>query len=101
MNGFIKSIEKKKKILVEKPATLNFAEIKDIKHNYYNNKVFFVEAFMYSYHPQILKVIDLIKNNIIGKLISMDTVFGKDILTKKNFFGFKKRKKINIRRQKV
>ena len=91
----IKCIEKKKKILVEKPATLNFAEIKDIKKNYYDNKVFFVEAFMYSYHPQILKVIDLLKNNAIGKLIFMDTVFGKDVLAKKNFFGFKKRKKIN------
>ena len=49
---------------------------------------------MYRYHPQILKVIELLKKNVIGKLISMDSVFGIDILTKKNFFGFKIKKKL-------
>ena len=91
----IECIKNNKKVLVEKPATVNFSEIKNIKDFHYNEDLFFAEAFMYSYHPQILKVIDLLKNNTIGKLISMDTVFGKDVLTKKNFFGFKKIKKIN------
>jgi predicted dehydrogenase len=92
----VKSIKNKKKILVEKPATVNFLEIEDIKKNYYNEDVFFAEAFTYSFHPQIIKVIELLKNNIIGKLESMETFFGKNILTKKNFFGFIKKKKIDI-----
>ena len=91
----IKAIENKKKILVEKPVTSSFAQIKDIKDKHYNKNLFFAEAFMYRYHPQILNVIDLINKRAIGDLVSMESFFGKDILTKKNFFGFKRRKKLN------
>ena len=42
---------------------------------------------MYRYTPQILKVIELIKNDTIGKLVSMDSSFGVNLLTKKNIFG--------------
>jgi len=91
----LRCINYKKKILVEKPATLNFSEIKNIKDHYFNNKFFFAEGFMYRFHPQTLKVIELLKENKIGKLISMETYFGKNILTSKNFLGLKKRKKIN------
>ena len=52
---------------------------------------------MYMYHPQILKVIELIKQGEIGELISMDSNFGINILTKKNIFGFKKMKKLNTK----
>ena len=65
----IKCINYKKKILVEKPATLNFSEIKNIKNNYIEKKFFFSEGFMYRFHPQIFKVIELLKENKIGKLI--------------------------------
>ena len=88
-------IKNNKKVLVEKPATVNFSEIKNIKDFHYNKDVFFAEAFMYRYHPQISKVIELLNKNVIGKLISMDSVFGIDTLTKKNFFGFKIKKKLN------
>ena len=91
----IECIKNNKKVLVEKPATVNFSEIKNIKDFHYNKDVFFAEAFMYRYHPQILKVIELVNKDVIGKLISMDSVFGIDILTKKNFFGFKIKKKLN------
>ena len=37
----------------------------------------------------------MINKGKIGKLISMESTFGKDILTKKNFFGLKKKKKLN------
>ena len=88
----IECMKNNKKVLVEKPATVNFSEIKNIKDFHYNKDVFFAEAFMYRYHPQILKVIELLNKDVIGKLISMDSVFGIDILTKKNFFGFKIKK---------
>ena len=84
-----------KKVLVEKPATINSLEAKIIKKNYFNEKTFFSEALMYLYHPQTHKVLELIKSDEIGELISIETSFGRDILTKKNFFGFKKRKKID------
>jgi len=91
----VKCIEKGKKILVEKPATINFSQIKDIQNKLSNKNLLFSEGFMYRYHPQIIKLIELIKENIIGKIISMESFFGMDILTKKNLFGFKKQKKMN------
>ena len=87
--------KKKKKVLVEKPAAMNSLEILDIKKNYYNKTSFFAEGFMYMHHPQIKKIIELLNKEKIGKLTSMKSYFGKDILSKKNFFGFKRKKKLN------
>jgi len=91
----IECIENKKNILVEKPATINLSEIEEIQALLFKKNLFFSEAFMYLYHPQILKVINLLNKNSIGKIISMESFFGVDILTKKNFLGFKKIKKID------
>ena len=91
----IKCLDEKKKVLVEKPATMNEAEIEEIKKRYIKEKFFVSEAFMYMYHPQILKVIELINQGEIGELVSMESNFGINILTKRNFFGFKKIKKLN------
>ena len=91
----IKCIKNDKNILVEKPATINYSEIKNIKSHLDNKNLFFSEGFMYLHHPQILKVISLIKENVIGKLISMNSSYGVNLLTKKNFFIFQKKKKID------
>ena len=85
----IKSIEKGKNILVEKPATVNFSQMENIKNNLKNKNIFFSEAFMYRYHPQISKVVDLLKNNVIGNLVSMESLFGFDALGRKKIFGIK------------
>ena len=90
-----KCLEKGKKVLVEKPVTMNSLEIIDIKKKYFDEEIFLSEAFMYMYHPQIKKTVELINEGEIGKLISMESNFGIDIITKKNFFGFKKKKKLN------
>ena len=91
----VKCIDRGKKVLVEKPATMNAVEIKAIKKKYINKEIFLNEAFMYMYHPQIKKTVELINQEEIGELISMESKFGNDILSKKNFFGFKKIKKAN------
>ena len=93
----MKCIEKKKRILVEKPAVINFNEIEKINKKLLGKNLLFVEGFMYRYHPQIKKLIELIKDEKIGKLLSMESMFGEDILTKKNWFGSRKNKKINIK----
>ncbi len=85
----MKSIEKGKNILVEKPATVNFSQMENIKNNLKDKNIFFSEAFMYRYHPQISKVIDLIKNKVIGNLVSMESFFGFDAIRKKKIFGIK------------
>ena len=91
----IECIKNKKNILVEKPATLNFATAIDIKKNLENKNLFFAEAFMYRYLPQINLMINAIKNKEIGNLLSIETSFGMNLLTKKKFFLIKKKKKIN------
>ena len=91
----IKSIEKGKNILVEKPATVNLLQMENMKSNLKDKNIFFSEAFMYRYHPQILKVIDLLKNKVIGNLVSMESFFGFDALGKKKIFGIKLKKKPN------
>ena len=91
----VKSIKSKKHVLVEKPATLNFKEIIDIEKNLINEKLFFGEAFMYRYLPQIKLVLDIIKNNEIGNPLFMKSSFGINLLTKRKFLFFKKKKRID------
>ena len=91
------SIKNNKNTLVEKPATLNFEEAKNIKKILLDKNIFFGEAFMYRYHPQINYILNLIEGNEIGNLISMESSFGNNILSKKNFFFLiKKRKSIKV-----
>ena len=85
----MRSIEKEKNILVEKPATVNFLQMTNIKNNLKDKNIFFSEAFMYRYHPQISKVVDLLKNDVIGNLVSMESLFGFDALGRKKIFGIK------------
>ena len=89
----IKSIDKKKNILVEKPAFMNLSETENIKKKIDKSKIFFTEGFMYRFTPQILKVVELLKTDVIGEPISMISNFGTNLLTKKNIFGFNKKKK--------
>ena len=91
----LKAIKNNKNILVEKPATVNLSEAREIKKYLEKTNIFFSEAFMYRYHPQTRSVIDIIRNNKIGNLLSMKTSFGINILTKKKLFIFTKKKKIN------
>lgn len=88
-------IDQEKNVLVEKPALSNVKESQDLLKFLENKSFFLVEGFMYRFHPQINIIIDLIKNHAIGELLSMESYFGSDILTKKNFLGFKLRKKPN------
>ena len=91
-----KSIERKKNILIEKPAFMDLAETESIKKKVLNGNFFFSESFIYRYTPQIFQVLELLKNNTIGEPISMLSNYGTNLLTKKNIFGFSKKKKINI-----
>jgi scyllo-inositol 2-dehydrogenase (NADP+) len=86
-----KVIQKKKNVLVEKPATTNLVEAKSIYDKVMDKKIFFGEAFMYRYLPQTKLVIEILKNQEIGEIYSMDSSFGMNLLTKKKFFFFEKK----------
>ena len=94
-----KSLDFKKHILVEKPAFINFQETQSI-FNHPNFDDFFIgEGFMFRYHPQIMKIIELLKNDSIGQIISMQSSFGKNLLSKKRFFGLFKSSKFNKKKR--
>ena len=95
-----RSLEFKKHILVEKPAFINSQETQNIFNHPNFNDFFIGEGFMFRYHPQIMKIIELLRDNSIGQIISMQSSFGKNLLSKKRFFGlfnsskFDKKKRI-------
>ena len=89
------AINKDKKILIEKPAFLNFEQAQIIERKIEHKKIFFTEGFVYRYLPHISDIIKIIKEDEIGKLISMESSFGLNLLTKKKLFFFEKKKKIN------
>ena len=88
-------IEKNKHILVEKPAFINEENAKNIFNKIQGKNLFFTEGYMYRYNPLIYKLIEIIKSQELGKLISMKSNFCTNILTKKKFFFFEKKKKID------
>ena len=92
-----KCIDHNKHILVEKPITENFFQLEKIKNRLLQKKsnVLIYEGFMYKYHPQIKKVLDLVNNNEIGEIKKIVSSFGVNLLTKKYFWFFKKKRKID------
>ena len=96
----LNAIYNKKHVLVEKPATINFSEANEIKDHLKKTNIFFSEAFMYRYHPQIRSLIKIIMDDKIGNLLSMESSFGEDILTKKKLFFFIKKKEIDPKSRK-
>lgn len=91
----VKCISKKKHVLVEKPITQNYLELEKINVELLRNKSKVIEGFMYKFYPQTKKILNLITNNEIGRIHSIESSFGSNLLTKKKFFFFKKKKNID------
>jgi len=64
----IKAAEKGKHILCEKPLALSAVECNEMEAAAKANGVLLMEAFMYRFHPQIQKMLELIKGGTIGEL---------------------------------
>ena len=64
----IKAAEKGKHILCEKPLGLNAAECEDMLAAARANNVRLMEAFMYRFHPQTEKVLELVRSGALGEL---------------------------------
>lgn len=63
----IKAAEAGKHILCEKPLALDAAEGKEMEAAARDNGVRLMEAFMYRFHPQTEKVLQLLKQGTIGR----------------------------------
>lgn len=70
-----KAAEAGKHVLVEKPLALDASQIKPLIKLRDKKKVLISEAFMVTYHPQWLKVRELIADGAIGKLKHVQAAF--------------------------
>lgn len=71
----VKSARAGKHILCEKPIGINYPEAMAIIESAYKNNVFLMEAFMYRCHPQIEKLIELLKEKVIGEVRVIQATF--------------------------
>ena len=74
----IKAANKGKHVLCEKPGAINYIEGKKIIDAVKSANVFYMEGFMYRCHPQITKLLSLIRENTIGDITSIQASFGFD-----------------------
>ncbi len=64
----IKAAQAGKHILCEKPLTLNRTDTQLIIDAARKHNVLLMEAYMYRFHPQTLKIVELVRSGIIGEL---------------------------------
>ncbi len=74
----IRAAEAGKHILCEKPIGLNHAEAMTIVEAARRHKVFLMEAFMYRCHPQIARLVTLIRAGAIGEVRTIQAAFSFD-----------------------
>jgi len=71
----IKAAEAKKHVLCEKPMGMNREEVESIIEAAKRNDVFLMEAFMYRCHPQTAKLVQLLREDVIGTIRLIQATF--------------------------
>jgi predicted dehydrogenase len=71
----IKAAKAGKHILCEKPLTMNYQDSRAVVQTAHRNRVFLMEAFMYRCHPQTAKLVELIRQKIIGEVRLIQAAF--------------------------
>tara|TARA_B100001057_G_scaffold73310_1_gene67647 strand:+ start:3347 stop:4294 length:948 start_codon:yes stop_codon:yes gene_type:complete len=71
-----KILNEKKKILCEKPVSTSLNDFLEVKKIIDKEKILFYEAIAYYSHPQTLEVINLINNDEIGEIETVECNFG-------------------------
>ena len=71
----VKAAEAGKHILCEKPMTMNWAEAMSVVEAARRNDVFLMEAFMYRCNPQTAKIVELIRDKVIGDVKIIQATF--------------------------
>jgi D-xylose 1-dehydrogenase (NADP+, D-xylono-1,5-lactone-forming) len=67
----LKAIQRGKHVLCEKPMALTVADIEAIGHAARERQVTVMEGFMYRFHPQHARVLELIRSGLIGDIRSV------------------------------
>jgi aryl-alcohol dehydrogenase-like predicted oxidoreductase/predicted dehydrogenase len=74
----IRAVEAGKHVLCEKPLGLNHAEAMVMAAAAAENRVALMEGYMYRFHPQTRKVVDLITSGAIGQVGLIQATFSFD-----------------------
>lgn len=72
----IKAAEAGKHILCEKPLALNYPQAQAVIEAAREHDVFLMEAFMYRCHPQTARLVELIRQGVIGDVRMIQAAFG-------------------------
>lgn len=72
----IKAAKSGKHVLCEKSSTVSFESATRMVNCCKENNVRIMEGFMFRFHPQHKKVLELIQNNVIGKSFVFDGMYG-------------------------
>ncbi len=85
----IKAAEAGKNILCEKPLSITSKQAEEMVQVCKKNNVLFAVNYVHRLHPHVIKAKELIKNQTIGKLVSINLSFNLDFPPGNNF-RFKK-----------
>ena len=72
----LRAAQAKKHILCEKPLGVHHDEAVEMLQAVWENSVFFMEAYMYRCHPQIARMLELIRTGAIGEVRTISAQFG-------------------------
>jgi len=81
----IDALNHNKNIICEKPMGLNPRQIKSIYKLAKIKKLYVHEIFQYIFHPLFLKVKDILKSNVLGNIINIESNFTVPINDKRSF----------------
>ncbi len=71
----VKAVQAGKPVLCEKPLTVNAAEAETVIAAAREHDAFLVEAFMYRFHPQTERLLELVRERAIGEVRAIDITF--------------------------
>ena len=64
----LKAIRSKKHVLIEKPMAIKTSDVELLLNEAKKYDVKIMEGFMYAFHPQFERLLDMIKSNILGEI---------------------------------
>lgn len=69
------AIQAKKHVLCEKPIVLQASDLQELQSESRKHGVILMEAFMYRFHPQMAKAKELLKQGVIGDVLTIRSRF--------------------------
>ncbi len=71
----IRAAEAGKHVLCEKPLALDATECEEMAAAAEDNRVVLMEAFMYRFHPRTVRVVDMVREGVLGELKAIRSSF--------------------------